>query len=172
MGAACASTFAREGAELLVVDPLPQVCDEVRDKLAGSGAIAHSQCAAFGDESEINMVARRCEQLWGSVDALVVCAGAFDWWSEGDDTMENWEGLLRVNLLTPIFYTKALRPLLGRSGSASVVYYGSIDGIRGNPRLPAYSVSRGGLVPFTHVMAHTMWVLGVGFNLFSVGYIL
>ncbi len=51
-------------------------------------------------------------------------------------------------------YTKALLPLLRRSEGGAIVYLGSIDGLFGNPRFPAYSVSKGGLVSLTHVMAH------------------
>ena len=35
-----------------------------------------------------------------------------------------------------------------------MIYLSSIDGLFGNPTFPAYSVSKGGLIPFTHVMAH------------------
>ena len=51
-------------------------------------------------------------------------------------------------------YTRALFPLLAESGSGAVIYLSSIDGLFGNPTFPAYSVSKGGLIPFTHVMAH------------------
>jgi NAD(P)-dependent dehydrogenase (short-subunit alcohol dehydrogenase family) len=78
--------------------------------------------------------------------------------------MRDWEQSIRVNLLAPVFYTKALQPALARSGSGSVIYYGSVDGVYGNPRLPAYSAARGGLIPFTHVAAHEYGPQGIRVN--------
>ena len=77
-----------------------------------------------------------------------------DFWDEGEGSLADWETVIRVNLLGPVVYTKALLPLLRRSDSGAIVYLGSIDGLLGNPAFPAYSASKGGLVPLTHVMAH------------------
>jgi len=105
-------------------------------------------------ETAARTVAEACEAQWGKLDVLVYCAAAMDFWEEGQDTVADWEAVVRVNLLGPVAYTKALLPLLRRSDAGAIVYLGSIDGLLGNPRFPAYSASKGGLVPLTHVMAH------------------
>lgn len=139
----------------MVVDPRADVAQDVAATIRGAGGVAEAAHAALGDEAAIDATATTCESRWDHLDVLMVCAASLDWWDEADDTMEKWEGLLRVSLLTPIFYTKRLRSMLAASPSgASVIYYASIDGVLGNPRLPAYSVARGGLIPYTHVMAH------------------
>jgi NAD(P)-dependent dehydrogenase (short-subunit alcohol dehydrogenase family) len=150
---ACALRLADEGAELLLVDPSFAVAQRVAEEIAARGGHAEPVQAAPADEEAISRVAQRCEQIWGRLDVLVVTAGELDWWSQEHDSVAMWERSLRVNLLTPVFFTKLLLPLLARSDGASVVYYGSIDGLLGNPRVPAYSVGRGGLVPYTHLMA-------------------
>ncbi len=106
------------------------------------------------DEADARGVAEECEERWGLVDVLVYCAAAMDFWEDGQDTVADWETVVRINLLGPVAYTKALLPLLRRSEAGAIVYLGSIDGLFGNPQFPAYSVSKGGLVPLTHVMAH------------------
>lgn len=164
LGRACALRFADEGAEVLVADPLADVADAVKAEIVERGRVGHAVEAAFGDESAIARVAERCSELWDRLDTLMVCAGAIDWWPDEEDTMENWEGVLRVNLLTPVFYTKALRGLLAKSGHGSVIYYGSVDGVHGNPQAPVYSASRGALVPYTHVMAHALGPDGTRVN--------
>jgi NAD(P)-dependent dehydrogenase (short-subunit alcohol dehydrogenase family) len=103
---------------------------------------------------EADGVAEACEDRWGGLDVLVYCAAAMDYWDEGQDSIADWEAVVRVNLLGPVAYTKALLPLLRRSAAGAIVYLGSIDGIFGNPRFPAYSTSKGGLGPLTHVMAY------------------
>jgi NAD(P)-dependent dehydrogenase (short-subunit alcohol dehydrogenase family) len=124
VGSACAARLAADGAEVLEVAP------------------------------DADGVTEACEARWDKLDALVYCAAAMDFWNEGEDTLADWEVVIRVNLLGPVAHTKALLPLLRRSDAGAIVYLGSIDGVFGNPRFPAYSVSKGGLVPLTHVMAH------------------
>jgi NAD(P)-dependent dehydrogenase (short-subunit alcohol dehydrogenase family) len=124
VGRACVARLEAEGAEVVAVAP------------------------------DQDGVADTCETRWGKLDVLVYCAAAMDFWSEGEDTLDDWETVVRINLLGPVVCTKALLPLLQRSDAGAIVYLGSIDGVFGNPRFPAYSVSKGGLVPLTHVMAY------------------
>jgi NAD(P)-dependent dehydrogenase (short-subunit alcohol dehydrogenase family) len=124
IGGACVARLEAEGAEVLAAAP------------------------------DADGVAEACEERWGKLDVLVYCAAAMDYWDEGQDTLADWEAVVRVNLLGPVAYTKALLPLLQRSDAAAIVYLGSIDGIFGNPRFPANSASKGGLAPLTHVMAY------------------
>jgi NAD(P)-dependent dehydrogenase (short-subunit alcohol dehydrogenase family) len=161
LGRACAVRLGSEGADLLLVDESVSDLSELQGHLGGRPHIA---AAAADSESDIRAVADYCNKIWPSVDALVICTGILDNWSEQDDSYQAWEKLLRADLLAPIFYVKAFRPALCRSGQGSVVLYGSVDGLRGNTRLPAYSVARGGLVPFTHIAAELFGRDGVRVN--------
>jgi NAD(P)-dependent dehydrogenase (short-subunit alcohol dehydrogenase family) len=59
--------------------------------------------------------------------------------------------------------------MLSRSAAGSIIYLGSIDGIRGNPNYPAYSASKGALIPLTHVMAWRCAPYGVRVNCIAAG---
>jgi 3-oxoacyl-[acyl-carrier protein] reductase len=153
IGRACARLLAREGAAVLVVDPDLALAENVCDALRADGGDAHAVAGAFADEAAAAAVAARVEELWSRVDVYVDVHAAMDHWQLEDDALERWESVLRTNVLGPVAYTRALRPLLERSEAASIVYLGSIDGLFGNPHVPAYSVSKGSLIPLTHVMA-------------------
>ena len=153
LGRGCALRLASEGADVLVVDPSQERADGVAAAIVAQGGTSMSIQAQVSNEQEIHRLADLCERKWGHVDVLVLIISALDWWSETELSMSAWEECLRINLLTPIFYSTAFRPLLAKSGRGSLIIYGSIDGQRGNPRVPAYSVARGGLIPFTHIMA-------------------
>ena len=56
------------------------------------------------------------------------------------------------------------RDLLVASPAGAVVLLGSIDGLHGNPHVPAYSIGKGGLVPLTHVLALRLGAHGVRVN--------
>jgi NAD(P)-dependent dehydrogenase (short-subunit alcohol dehydrogenase family) len=149
------------------VDPLKSSASQTAAEISELGAEATWLVAPFGDERAIHGVVEQVSALHDRVDALVIAAGVLDWWSTENDDMANWSAALATNLLTPVFYTKAFRALLSESDHPAVVIYGSVDGIRGNPRLPAYSAARGALVPFVHTEAHTVAPLGIRVNLIA-----
>ena len=153
IGRACAVNFGREGARVLTVDPDEALAAEVSSEIRSEGGLAEHHAADLITEAAAEGVARRCGQLWEKLDVLVTCSGAIDFWSDEDGTIADWESILATNLLGPVAYTRQLLPMLKRSGAGAIIYLGSVDGILGNPNVPAYSVSKGGLIPLTHVMA-------------------
>jgi NAD(P)-dependent dehydrogenase (short-subunit alcohol dehydrogenase family) len=162
--------FAREGASVLAVDPDEAVATDVAGAIQSAGGWAAPCQADLSSEAAAAEVAQRCDQLWHRLDVLITCVASMDFWaSEKEDTIASWEEVFRVNLLGPTFYTKRLLPLLKRSDSGSIIYLGSIDGIRGNPNYPAYSVSKGGLIPLTHVMAWQCAPDGIRVNCIASG---
>jgi NAD(P)-dependent dehydrogenase (short-subunit alcohol dehydrogenase family) len=95
---------------------------------------------------------------------LVNCHVALDWTSIEASELAAWEESIRVNLLGPLVCTKAFLPLLRAGRAPSVVHLGSVDGMLGNPSVPAYSTAKGGLIPLTHVMAHELAAFGIRVN--------
>jgi NAD(P)-dependent dehydrogenase (short-subunit alcohol dehydrogenase family) len=85
-------------------------------------------------------------------------------WPKGDDSPGRWREVIEVNVLGPYVYTLAFEELLRRSPAGSIVYLGSVDGLRGNPHVPAYSASKGALVPLTHTMSQRLGSDGVRVN--------
>ena len=168
VGAACATTFAREGARVLAVDADEAVATKVA-ALADTGGRALGHVADLTSEAGAASVARRCEELWQRLDILMVCTSAKDWWSLESETATHWEEVILTNVMAAVNYTRSLRPLLRRSAAGSVVYLSSIDGIHGNPNLAAYSVGKGGLVTLTHVMAHVCGLDGIRVNCIAPG---
>jgi len=154
VGRACAEALAADGADVLAVDRAAEPADEAAAAIRADGGQAWPHRADPAGEDDAGGVAEACEERWGRLDVFVDCAAAMDFWAEGEDTIEDWETVIRINLLGPVVYTKALLPLLRRSDAGAIVLLGSIDGILGNPSFPAYSVSKAGLIPLTHVLAH------------------
>ena len=75
-------------------------------------------------------------------------------------------------MLGPVFASQAFLPSLKRASGASIVHVGSIDGILGNPKIPAYSAAKGGLSPLTHVMADEFAQFGIRVNCVARGMML
>jgi NAD(P)-dependent dehydrogenase (short-subunit alcohol dehydrogenase family) len=171
IGSACAIRFARSGARIVAVDPDTESAREVASDINASGGDALACTAAIGAGTDIDRVATMCEQVLGRVDVLMNCSAEMDTISS-DGSTSNWESVLRTNLLDPILYTERLMPLLKRSAAASVIYLSSIDGLRGNPNVPAYSISKGGLVTLVRVLAGRHAGDRIRFNCIASGGIL
>jgi NAD(P)-dependent dehydrogenase (short-subunit alcohol dehydrogenase family) len=140
IGRACAARLAAEGARLELLD------ESLHD---------------IADTEAMSAAADRC----GSpVDVLVNCHFALDWTSIEASELAAWHESVRVNLLGPLVCTKAFLPLLRAGRSPAVVHLGSVDGVLGNPNVPAYSTAKGGLVALTHVMAHEFAAYGIRVN--------
>lgn len=164
IGRETALTFAREGAVVLAVDADGGAAGAVVDAVRAAGGDAVALAADVDEPDGATAVRDACEAAWGRLDVLFHGRSAMDFWDDGPGTPEDWSELLRVNVLAPVACVEALFPLLARSGSASVVFLGTVDGTLGNPELPAYSVTKGALVPLTHVLAHRGGPLGIRVN--------
>ena len=171
IGSACAVRFASSGAKILAVDPNPVAAEEVASTINSSGGEAVACTAAIGSGADVDRVVTVCEHAWQRLDVLMNCSAEMDA-LDADGTTNNWESVLRTNLLDPILYTERMLPLLKRSGGASVIYLSSIDGLRGNPNVPAYSVSKGGLVTLVRVLAGRHGGDRIRFNCIASGGIL
>lgn len=154
IGRACALAFADEGADVLAVDPDGAVASGVASEVRTAGGSGWAIAAALDTEDGAVAVAAGCRSRWQRLDVLFTAHAMLDHEPAGDAGLAHWERVIRTNLLGPIAYTRALFSLLAESGSGAVIYLSSIDGLLGNPSFPSYSVSKGGLIPLTHVMAH------------------
>ncbi|MCW2622950.1 MAG: short-chain dehydrogenase/reductase [Frankiales bacterium] len=155
IGAACVRRFAAAGHDVLFVaeDPANHGADGVREVRADPG-----------DAAAVAAVARDCAGRWPALDVLVNCHFAVAPVAIEDVAPQIWARAVEVNLLGPLSANQAFLPLLKAAGGASVVHVGSIDGLLGNPSVAAYSVTKGGVVPLTHVMAHELAAYGIRVN--------
>jgi NAD(P)-dependent dehydrogenase (short-subunit alcohol dehydrogenase family) len=140
----------------------------VAAEIIGARGTAEAITADLTSPSGADVVAAACCDRWARLDVAFMAQAMLDHEPAATACFGHWERVLRTNLLGPIAYTRALMPLLRASGTGSMIYLGSIDGSYGNPSFPAYSVSKGGLIPLTHVTAHDEAVHGVRVNLIAM----
>jgi NAD(P)-dependent dehydrogenase (short-subunit alcohol dehydrogenase family) len=151
-GRAAAVRLAREGAWVAGVDPNAEALKALSDEAAAFGGEIVAFPAKTDDPAELAGVAERL-----GAAALDICVTHYlrsDMKPLADCDLNVFADTVRFNLVGPVIAVKAFLPLLKRSTAGAVVHLGSVDGLYGNPRVPAYSASKGGLVALTHVMAH------------------
>lgn len=149
-GAAQARLFAGAGARVVVTDVREEEGREVADSLGGQGLfVRHDVTDARGWASAVTGALDR----FGRLDALVNNAALWRTASVEDETYENFEALVRVNLLGPFLGIQAVLPALKEAGGGSVVNVSSTAGLVGIPGHAAYGSTKFGLRGLTRSAA-------------------
>ncbi|QEH35672.1 3-oxoacyl-[acyl-carrier-protein] reductase FabG [Aquisphaera giovannonii] len=173
IGEAIAAAFAAEGASLVAIDRDPRVA-EVAGRLpaTGDGARALGIVADVTDHAAVRRAADsvrdhfgRCEHV---VFAVAIGSGKFGfpfWNLEPED----WDRVLRVNLVGAVAVAQAFAPLLVESKDGSMLFLASVAGQIGSQTDPPYSASKAGLINFTQCAAKDLAAHGVRVNALCPG---
>ena len=157
IGRAAAILFAQEGARVFCVDIEDKGGEETVALInQKSGQKAFFIHADVGNADQVRAMARKCQEKTEKVDILFNNAGSLIWQDFDNTTDETWAQMLATNLSSVYLCSKYLLPLMKAAGSASIINNASIDGLLGNPHIVAYCAAKGGVMPFTHVMAHNL----------------
>jgi NAD(P)-dependent dehydrogenase (short-subunit alcohol dehydrogenase family) len=169
IGRATAILFAREGALVVCVD-----VDEKGGRETVETINQYKQKALFiqtdvSNVEEVQRMAQRCEKSLKQVDILFNNAGYAIWQGFEATTEDTWSKMVGTNLTGVFLCSKYLLPLIKVAGGGSIINNASIDGLLGNPQVAAYSASKGGIIPLTHVMAHDLAKYNIRVNCLCTG---
>jgi len=164
VGRACSKDLARHGATLLLIDESEEELQNMSAELAAISSPPRIFTVRIGEWEDVRDVAGTCATISNAVHLLITCPMAVEVVTVESCAPEGWQKVVSQNLLGPIFAVKAFLPLLKAAAGASIIHVGSIDGVLGNPQVPSYSVSKGGIVPLTHVMASEFAPFGIRVN--------
>ena len=149
IGRASATRFAAEGARVICVDLNGQ--DETAAKI---GDAAIDVAADAGLEENVQGLVRGAVERFGKLDIFFANAGI----SGGlasifEQTPEDWQEILRVNLIAPSLAIKHAAPVMKENGGGSIICTASVAGIRAGAGGPAYSASKAGVINLVTVAA-------------------
>jgi meso-butanediol dehydrogenase/(S,S)-butanediol dehydrogenase/diacetyl reductase len=86
-------------------------------------------------------------------------------------TVEDWDGMMAVNLRAPFLLAKYCVPSMRRRGGGSIINIGSIEALASNPGHSAYSASKAGLHGLTAAIAVDHGKDGIRCNAIAPGWI-
>jgi len=171
IGRASAKAFAREGASVLCVDKTDAVHETVEAIMKANGH-AIGMTADAGLEDDVRRYVGRAINDLGGIDAIYANAGI----SGGyvpivDQTVEQWQEILRVNLIGPFLAIKHIAPLMIAQKKGSIVCTASVAGIRANAGPTPYSASKAGVISLVQTSANEFYGTGVRVNAICPGLI-
>jgi NAD(P)-dependent dehydrogenase (short-subunit alcohol dehydrogenase family) len=123
----------------------------VLDRVPVGGEVAQ-ETVDLSDARAAEAAVRRVSERVGGLDAVVTCAGTDACGRLDDVSPEDWDRVVRVNLLGTVAVVRAAMPdLLERRGR--VVTVASTLGLRALSDATAYCASKFGVVGFTRALA-------------------
>ena len=157
IGKASAALFAREGAKVIAADVN-----------ASEGVLA----ADAGREEDVQDLIDIAIQEHGGLDIFFANAGI----SGGlasifEQSPEDWQEILRVNLIGPFLAIKHAAPVMKERGGGSIIATASVAGIRAGAGGPAYSASKSGVISLVEVAATQLCGANIRVNAICPGLI-
>ncbi|MGW6502321.1 SDR family oxidoreductase [Nonomuraea angiospora] len=139
LGHAVAEAVAKAGGRPLVVD------------LRAADGFDHA-VADLADRSQAERAVRELAERAGGLDGLVTAAGIDACGRLEDVTADDWERVIKVNLMGTAAVVRAALPYL-RESSGRVVTCASTLGLRAVSDATAYCAAKFGVVGFTRALA-------------------
>ena len=164
IGRAIAERFLDSGAAVAIWDCEKSLAEQTARDLKDRGRVA-----TFGvDVAAYGMVEQARDETmraFGRIDILVNNAGVggptqTTW----DYPLDAWRKVMAVNLDGAFYCCRALVPQMIANNYGRIVNIASVAGKEGNPKAPAYSASKAGLISLTKSLGKELATYDISVN--------
>jgi NAD(P)-dependent dehydrogenase (short-subunit alcohol dehydrogenase family) len=165
IGLAIAEAFLREGAKVLLTDIDVANGERAAARLQEEGLAAEFHVHDASSPEQWQQVMDAVQQRWGRLDVLVNNAGIAIIADVETLTLAQWRKTNAVNLDGVFLGTQQAIAAMKGQGSGAIINIASIEGIIGEPLVPSYNASKGGVRIFTRAAAAHCARLGYGIRI-------
>lgn len=158
LGQAVTDCLMSYGARLALVGRRPAVGVKYP-----AAALVYSGVDISRQDAAAEVVAQVFKET-GRIDGLLNLAGGFQWGKLEGSTLEGWDSMFRVNLLTAVASCQAVLPYLLRAKSGSIVNVGAMGAIKAASGMGAYAASKAGVLKLTEALADEVKDHGITVN--------
>ena len=151
IGLSIVKRLSNSGANVCILD-LDQKAIEIAVDQIDNPAVSGLKCNVsdvYSVESAINS----SKEILGSIDIVVNNAGisgpnVTSW----EYPIESWQEVIDTNLTGTFLISRAVIPFMLETGYGRIVNIASVAGKVGNPKAPAYSASKAGVIALTKAL--------------------
>jgi len=162
LGKAIANLYASNGWHVLVVDIQDELGIEFVNDLNNSGQSAEYYHCDIGHKQNFDDLAETISAKHECIDVLVNNAGVASAGTLASTTEAEWKKLIDLDLMSVIYGTMAMMPLLMRSKKAHIVSTASFAGVALMPGMMSYNVAKAGVIAFSETLQGEMTLHNIG----------
>jgi 3-hydroxybutyrate dehydrogenase len=154
IGKAIAQTYAREGGKVVIADLNKAAAQAAADEITASGGTAMAVAMDVTSEEQVDAAVAEVVAAWGTVDVLVSNAGIQIVHPVEEFPFADWKKMLAIHLDGAFLTTKAVVPLMQKSGTGgSIIYMGSVHSKEASVLKSAYVTAKHGLMGLCKTVA-------------------
>lgn len=163
IGQATVDRLSRSGNVVIRAD-LPSAC------WPGKNGRHPRLSVNIADSQSVQDAVQQAASLLGGVDVVVNTAGILGKVQpSSEETVEEFERLVRVNLTGAFALSQAVLPLMVENGYGRLIHFSSTAGKEGVPLMAGYSASKAGITGLVKALAKEYATTGVTVNAIAPG---
>lgn len=169
IGREIALAFAREGADIAIIDRRGDLATDTAATASTYGAQAHAFTADVSMGQEVAAAMSAAEAALGRIDVLVNNAGIITTAPLADMPVPMWDEMIAVNLRSVFLCSKAVLPGMARRRFGRIVNISSQLGHKGAPNMAHYAAAKAAIIGFTRSLAREVVQDGINVNAICPG---
>lgn len=167
-GRAVAMQLAMSGARVVAVDLDQGLAQRTVAMIEEHNGKALAVAVDASTEEGCRQVVDAALATWGGIDLLDNNVGIASRGSVVDESPDNWERLMKVNINSVYHMSRQVIPQMEKRGGGAIVNVSSLSALR--PRgLTAYSMTKGAVITLTQAMAVDHAAAGIRVNCVAPG---
>jgi NAD(P)-dependent dehydrogenase (short-subunit alcohol dehydrogenase family) len=152
IGQATALRLASEGCRVVCADVNTEAAEATAKRAREAGGEAEAAACDVSDPASANATIAVAVKRFGALHALCNIAGILRFVHSHEETLEDWNRILAVNLTGTFLMSRAAIPhLLATKGV--IVNTSSTAALQAHPWCAAYSASKGAILSLTRALA-------------------
>lgn len=169
IGLAIVRGLAAEGMRVVISDIDGNKARNAADEILAGGNEAIAIAADVSSEQEVEQLIAHTMKVYGRIDILVNNAGIVQTGQVTDITVNEWEGVMRINATGVFLCCRAVLPIMIAQCSGKILNIASVAGKRGGGLLgnSCYAASKGAVIAFTKSIAREAAPYGITVNALS-----
>jgi NAD(P)-dependent dehydrogenase (short-subunit alcohol dehydrogenase family) len=153
IGRASALLFAERGAKLVITDLNAAGLEETSKQIRMAQGSVQALPGDAAHPEHVEALARTCLELHGTVDVFFANAGIGGEKRLLEESLDDWQRVLRVNLLGPVVAIQTVAPHMIKAGKGCILLTASVAGLRSGAGSSAYSASKAAVVSLAQTAA-------------------